>query len=450
MQRSAKLTAAATILIVTGLAETGLLAYAISHHIGFAGGSLFYVYVGYKLLKRSVAVYKYVTKGLLVFLTLLAAAILSIIAWGVYFLSVDGLSLAFELDGLGLAIAAAYFVLIPTLAALLYHPDTRSEFGLAEMGTSASTLYLGLRRISAVLAIGLVLAGVLLGPHLIANPFRAVTNALRSDDRVVQKLGRIELLALLDAGEGNWTFNTRIRAKGNKGTGFYYADVAPDGTVKFDAYAYEGLSEELSIPRVQEMPAVAEVHTDGSVTNEVSTLLSTSFEIAPGEPTTMIRPFVQTGQLPWARDRRARSGRIAINAIPEGNPGKLEYFGKSVSTALLNSQLDDRYVPFRVGPFSRVELEFWRLSTSNPSTTHNCLGSLLIEYRLDGGEWHSKMAYCGAHKSNPPEWKRSKLDFNTSGHRELEIRFEYEYPPETRVDKTVVYLIDDLEVRGYR
>jgi hypothetical protein len=60
------------------------------------------------------------------------------------------------------------------------------------------------------------------------------------------------------------------------------------------------------------------------------------------------------------------------------------------------------------------------------------------------------MVYCGVHKSSPPEWKQSKLDFNTSGRKELEIRFDYEYPPEIRMDRTVVYLIDDLEVRGYR
>jgi hypothetical protein len=60
------------------------------------------------------------------------------------------------------------------------------------------------------------------------------------------------------------------------------------------------------------------------------------------------------------------------------------------------------------------------------------------------------MVYCGVHKSARPEWKQSRLAFVTQGRKELEIRLEYEFPPETRVDRTVVYLVDDLEVRGFR
>src|SRR5258708_19171775 len=74
LDRSAKLRAAATILIVGGLVETGLLVYAFLHKISFGGGVLFYVYVGYKLLKRDAKVYKYTTRGLLAGLVLVAAA----------------------------------------------------------------------------------------------------------------------------------------------------------------------------------------------------------------------------------------------------------------------------------------------------------------------------------------------------------------------------------------
>ena len=449
MQSSTRLKAAATILIVVGVVETAMIIYAIFHRIGFSGGSIFYCYAGYKLLKRSATTYKWVTGGLWLFLSLLVAGLSVITILSMQFVLTDGLSPDLE-EYSSWLIVAAYFFVIPVLVALLYHPDTRKEFGLAEAGTSVWTLYLGLPRAPVVLAIGLVLTGVLIGPHLLTNPFQAVANALRHDDRVVRELGRPELLVLLDVSEHNWTFKTRIRAKGSKGTGLYYADLAPDGAVKLDAYAYEGLPEDTSVPRVQDQPAVPEASTEGPGAGEVVTLLSTSFEFAPEHAATSMRPFFQNGQLPWARDTRARSGRMAINAIPEGNPGKLEYFNDLVNKALLSSQLHDRYVPFRVEHFSRVQLEFWRLSTSNPSTTHNCLGSLRVAYRLDGGEWKSKMAYCGVHKSSPPEWKPSQLDFNTSGRRELEIRFDYEYPPEMRMDRTVVYLIDDLEVRGYR
>ena len=449
LARSAKLKAAATILIVLGLAETAVLVCAIWYKFSFSGGSLFYCYAGYRLLKRSAATYKYVTRGLLVFLVLVTAGLLFIVALGVDVILADGISVELEEYGSWL-ILVPYFILVPLLTALLYHPDTRAEFGLAELGKSAWTLYLGRPRAPAVLTIGLVLAGVLLGPHLLANPFQAIANFVRSDDGVRQKIGRPLSLAFLAFGEYNWTFSSRVRAGGSRGTGLYYADLAPDGTVTLDAYGYEGVPLARLAPKAQAEPAVPEAFGDSASAGATVVLLSTSFESAPGGSETSVRPFVQSGKIAWGRDPRAHSGDAAINVIPEGNPGKLEYFGDSVNTALLSSQPGGRYVPFRVESFRSVELVFWRLSTSNPSTWHNCLGSLLVAYRLDGGEWKSKMAYCGFHKSSPPVWKHSRLGFDTRGHKELEIRFEYEYPPETRIDKTVVYLVDDLQVRGVR
>jgi len=388
---------AATILIVLGIAETAMFVYAIVHQVNFSGGSIFYCYAGYKLLRRSTIAYKWVIGMLWLFLGLLVAGLLAIVILGVYFSLTDRLTVDLE-EYSSWSIATIYFVVIPVLVGLLYHPSTRKEFGLAEAGASMWTLYLGLPRASVILVIGLALMGVLIGPHLLTNPFQAVTNAFLHDDRVMQKLGRPESLVLLDVGEHNWTFMTKIRAKGDKATGFYYAYLAPDGAAKIDDYAYKGLGEDSSIPRIQNEPAVPEFSADGTGTGESVTLLSTSFEIAPQQAVTAIVPFFQNGQLPWARDTRARSGRASINAVPEGNPGKLQYFNKSVSAALLSSQLKDGYRPFRVENFSRVQLEFWRLSTSNPSTTHNCLGSLRVDYRLDGGEWQSKMVYCGSHQ----------------------------------------------------
>ena len=77
--RSTKLTIAATTLIVVGLIETALLVYAILRGTGFSGGSLFYCYAGYKLLKRSTSIYRYVAGALWIFLALLLAAAASIV-----------------------------------------------------------------------------------------------------------------------------------------------------------------------------------------------------------------------------------------------------------------------------------------------------------------------------------------------------------------------------------
>lgn len=208
--------------------------------------------------------------------------------------------------------------------------------------------------------------------------------------------------------------------------------------------------ETLRVPRAQAEPAVPEVSWDGVLSGDVVTLLSTSFELAPGEDKNPTRPFVQNGLIPWGRDARAHSGQAAINVIPHGNPGDMRYFGQSVSPVLLSSQLGGGYVPFQVGAFRRVELEFWRLSTSNPSATFNCMGSLIVEYRLDSEPWQSKMDYCGSHKSKPQEWKHSVLEFDTAGHKVLELRFDYDYPPDNHKDRSAVYLVDDLTVRGYR
>jgi len=445
---SVKLKTAAWILILVGIAETAMLVYAIMKQFSFSGGSLFYCYAGYKLLQSSSITYKWVTRGIALFLALLLAGLLCVIATaGQYALS-EGIAFELEVESSWL-IAAVYFLIVPLLAALLCHPETRMEFGLPPRG-SVWTLYLGWPRASGLFALGLVLMGALLGPHLLSNPFQAVADAIRSDNAINRRLGGVRSLALLEASEHNWTFSARVRARGPLGTGRYYVDVAPNGNAQIDEYAYEGAAEVSSVPRTQIEAAVPEATANEGTAGDVVRLLSTSFEDNPEAPSSSTDPLVQDGQLAWARDARARSGRRAINAIPEGNPGKLEYFARSMSSVLLSSRLDGRYVPFRVEGFSRVELEFWRLSTSNPSRTHNCLGSLSVDYRVDKGPWQSKMVYCGVHKSARPEWKQSRLAFVTRGKKELEIRFEYEFPPETRVDRTVVYLVDDLEVRGIR
>jgi hypothetical protein len=208
----------------------------------------------------------------------------------------------------------------------------------------------------------------------------------------------------------------------------------------------------LRVPKVQAEPAVPEVsEAREKPSGDVVTLLSTSFEVVRGQNSTAAGPLIQAGRLPWGLDPRGRSGQMSANAIPRGNPGDLRYFSnESISAVLLSSHLTGPYAPFLVEGFRSVQLEFWRLSTSNPSETHNCLGSLRVDYRLDQGQWQSKMVFCGRPKSRPPEWRHSVLEFDTAGHRELELRFDYEYPPDNHKDTAAVYLVDDLTVRGYR
>lgn len=450
MPATRKITTAATILISVGVFETILIIYAILNGVGFSGGSIFYIYAGARLRKRSATAYKYVTWGLLIALALMVGALLTMTLFAVQVAFTKSLSIEVQ-HWEYVLLGVIYFITVPVLTALLYHPDTRAEFGLDEAGDSFRILYLDLPRAAGVIAGGLLFAGLVAWPHLTSNRFQAVVTALQNDGRITQKLGTPESLTLLNVAEHNWHLWTDIRATGPKGTGFYYVSQDLDGVVTVESYAYEGIPDDRdSFPKAQAEPALPERSADGKDTTDAVTLLSTSFELNSADANGGVMPFSKADKFPWSRDQRAHSGKLAINVIPGGNPGKLEYFNKSINSALLSSRLENSYTPFRVDNFQRVELEFWKLSTSNPSKTHNCLGSLRVDYRLDGGEWQSKMVYCGNHKFHAPEWTRSSLEFKTTGHRELELRFEYEYPPDTHVDRTVVYLVDDLVVRGYK
>src|SRR5258708_9775299 len=124
LDRSAKLRAAATILIVGGLVETGLLVYAFLHKISFGGGVLFYVYVGYKLLKRDAKVYKYTTRGLLAGLVLVAASVTCLILVGAGFALTQRLSLELEAGGCS-CVAPGYRTCVSVFAVLLCPPVPR-------------------------------------------------------------------------------------------------------------------------------------------------------------------------------------------------------------------------------------------------------------------------------------------------------------------------------------
>lgn len=438
-----KLKAAGWLLIALGIAETAMLIYAFVAEASFAGGGPFYCYVGYKLLKKNASTYKWTSRLAALGVAFFLAAPMSALTTGVQCAFANAVQCGWD-AATGWLIVLPYLLVTLVLVALLFHPSTRIDLALPARGTSLWTLYLGASRALGLLVLSLAITGALMGPHLLSNPFQAAADAVRARDDVGRKLGKIGSVTILSHRVFNWTFSAEVRVEGSKGTGSYYIDIAPDGSATIDAYAYENVGTDSTIPRLQSDPAVPEASAE-TAPDDVVTLLSTSFEEAEGMT---IRPFVQDGKVAWAADTRARSGQRAVNAVPEGNPGRLDYFARPMSFVLLSSRLDGQYASFKVDGFSKVDLEFWRLSTSNPSKTHNCLGSVSIDYRLDKGPWQSRMVYCGTHKSTPPEWRRSHLEFAIRGHRELEFRFEYEFPPETRVDKTVVYLIDDLQVRA--
>jgi hypothetical protein len=185
-----------------------------------------------------------------------------------------------------------------------------------------------------------------------------------------------------------------------------------------------------------------------------STPLITSFEnLSISDPGT-VTPFVTTGEvfeqsaqkhaeyINWQADSNSRTGSIAINAIPNGNPATvLGRSGIIISNAVLDFVFD-------VSTSNTVRLGFWIYSTSNPriAAVHNCDSALNVYYRLDGGVWTHKTAVCGQHKTETTGWWFLALDFNTLSNNTIEFAFEYDLQNNEFADPTVFYLIDDLEV----
>jgi hypothetical protein len=442
-----RLRIAAIVLIVLGIIETIVFALAIKYGFSFGGGSIVYVYVGYRLLKRNPQTYKTVTRVL--------TAVLAVLISGVWLLllivaytSTSEIGMSLSLPVTTTAVAIAYSVIAATLSYLLFHPETRREVGLEQAGLTPWVLYLTKRRAIGVAVSGAIIAGLILGPHIKTNPLRPIAKAFQEDETVRQSVGDINQMTLSSFRVFNWTVHASVTVYGSTNTGSYYAELDPNGAVRLDSYEFESMPD--LVPSTSEVPEVAEYEAlYGTLEGEV-VLLSTSFEQQGSQVVNEIAPFVQHGDHGWARQTSSRSGKFAINAVPTGNPGILSYFGESLSRALLSSTLDGTYEPFDVSPYQSITLEFWRFSTSNPSETHNCLGSLRVDYRLDDQGWQSKMVYCGRYKGKASKWSHGSLTFDTAGSTKLEIMFEYEYPPSSRPDRTAVYLVDDLQVRGSR
>ena len=442
-----RLRIAAIILIVIGIIETTVFALALKFGFSFVGGSVVYVYVGYRLLKRNTQTYKTVTRVLTAVLAFMMSGVCFFLVISAYTATSEiGMRLSLPIPTT--AVAIAYSVVAASLSYLLFHPETRHGIGLEQAGLNPWILHLTKRRAIGVAVSGAIICGLFLGPHVTSNPLRPIATAVHEDEKVRQSVGEISQISLSSFRVFNWIVHASITVYGSINTGSYYAELDPSGEVSLDSYDFESMPD--LAPSAIELPELPEYEAPSSTSGSEVILLSTSFEAQGSDVVNEIVPFVQHGDHVWARQTSPRSGLFAINAIPTGNPGVGAYFRESLSKALLSSTLDGSYKPFDVAPFRSVTLEFWRFSSSNPSETHNCLGSLRVDYRLDDREWQSKMVYCGRHKAKASKWNFDSLTFDTAGSTKLDIIFEYEYPPGRWPDRTAVYLVDDLRVRGSR
>jgi len=445
---------AAVLLVVLGIAETILLVLAYIYKFSFSGGSVFYIYLGYRLFRKNQKTYKTTTRIVSGLLMLISAALIGLVllASSLALTREISIRLDSELSWPSL-VTFGYCAVGLILAFLLFHPRTRAELDLPPAGENPWTLYLTNARLLTVLASGGALTALLIGPHILSNPFQEIVSALRQNRTVNVAVGEIDEIHLLSVTDYSWTIEARIAVIGSENTGYYYASLSPDRHTSFTSYDF--LVKPPLAPQASPTPLIPETFESTPSRGNDTVLLSTSFEtegLTQGGDT---QPFFQAGSLTWERSPFAHTGSYAINVIPDGNSTdwrlfQASFYGNSPSAALLSARLDGEYSPFDVAGFDRVMLAFWRFSTSNPSETHNCLGSLVVQYRLDDdSDWQSKMVYCGHHRSNATDWQRGHVVFETTGREKLEIRFAYEFPIAEHMDKLAVYLVDDLEVRGY-
>lgn len=427
----------AIFLICLGTLETILLLLAIKYEFSFSGGSIFYIYFGYKILKGDLTSYKYCKFTFHALLLLITVGFFSIVLTICQILVTPNFGFSLELSPLYILIIFPYLIIIPSLVLLINHPDTQNIFLNKLNKNTAKTLYLDKGKLILIQLGALLLSALLMAPHIFNNPYKLLVNNILTNESVKNDLGEVESTSLLAFGIHNWIIKCRIKVNGQINTGYYHVEIDQNKNVKFNVYDYDKpITSEDFYQYVE--PEVLE-KSSYSINENEDLLIETSFEKNQNEIKD-ISPLITTGKIDWSKDKRAHSGKFSVNAIPEGNPGILSYFNKSINSASLE--------PFNVGRYKMLKLNFWRNSTSNPSITHNCLGSLAVQYRLDNSDWKTKMVYCGKHKSKKSKWKFSELEFELNKNQKFELRFEYEYPPDMDIDKTVYYLVDDLQLIG--
>ena len=193
-------------------------------------------------------------------------------------------------------------------------------------------------------------------------------------------------------------------------------------------------------------------------TPAAATLLRTSFENLSISNPDDITPFLFTGEFPgmyvwsysehpestnWEVGTRSRTGNLALNAIPNGNPDT--DLARTATTSISSALLD---IVFNVSEYDMVSLKFWINSTSNPriESVHSCDSSVRVYYKIDSGEWTSKSGICGQHKSEATGWRPLSLNFDVAGKSTIQFALEYELQNNPTADPTVYFYLDDLEV----
>jgi hypothetical protein len=141
----------------------------------------------------------------------------------------------------------------------------------------------------------------------------------------------------------------------------------------------------------------------------------------------------------WQVDDRARSGTMALNVIPNGNPATDGMI--PVTIAFLEPVFD-------ISGYKTASIDLWINTTSNPrvNTVHNCDSSLYFYYRIDSGDWNSAGVVCGEHKTESQGWQKASREFDVTGKSTIQFAFVYQVQSVSQADPAAYFLIDDVTV----
>lgn len=165
-------------------------------------------------------------------------------------------------------------------------------------------------------------------------------------------------------------------------------------------------------PRLSEAPAGAPAFT-------------TSLE--PAHAATVLHLEKNGTALPSQTECR-HSGQAAIEFVSLGQASRWPTpVGDDTGPRVVLSAARMGIRPFDTQGRPHARLTFYRFSTSNqePRDRFNCGTSLDVHYRLSGGPWQHKMAFCGQHVSETSGWRQAELVFDLNGSPSLEISFTY-------------------------
>jgi len=218
---------AAWVLIVIGILETIFFAYAIMSGESFSGGAFLYIVAGIFLFKKNKRVYKFL---LFMFTTFLSLILAGIVLFGmmtaqIYFAT--DIPISWKGSSLYSLVFVFYIGLMIVLVALLHHPNTRHALSLKSYEATVHTLYMSRLRVGAVLGISVVFAALLVGPHVLHNPYKQIVAEIKKDALIADNVGEVQRLELIYTGEHNWHIYSDWRIIGTKGEGEYRVILSP-------------------------------------------------------------------------------------------------------------------------------------------------------------------------------------------------------------------------------